>query len=388
MDLLQRAKLEKAGTLIKEAAYSGETATEAAASDGYLGMSRRDIEAYSILQGIGKKYESVMARASGFGRTQFSGLEAECHTALVKKLGEPAHQGTLYVPSDPLFAAPKRDLTVASGPSFGFGVQTSIGSFVEMLKNKSVTDAMGVQRVPNQRDNLSWAKQTGGPTVIWQSNEGVQATEGNSTFVQLAATPKTAMTHHEVSRLATRQVTPGGEQLFRSGMADGVALAADQAVLVGTGASGQPLGIINTPGIGAVVGTSIDYTKIVEFQTDVNDSNAVITPASTGYVAPPLTAALLKGRQRFTGSDSPLWKGSVASGEIEGCRAMSSKQMPAASLMFGDWSTVYIVEWNVLTIEINPFQDFKAGIIGLRVLWSMDVIVTHPLAFSYASSIT
>lgn len=67
---------------------------------------------------------------------------------------------------------------------------------------------------------------------------------------------------------------------------------------------------------------------------------------------------------------------------------MSSKQMPAATLLFGDWSTVYIVEWGTLAIEVNPFADFKSGIVGIRALWSMDVIVTRPEAFSLATAIS
>jgi HK97 family phage major capsid protein len=359
---------------------------DGAGSPGYIGMSRRDIEAYSMLKGIAKKHASIKARAGSMAGRGFEGIEAEAHNALVARHGEPEHQGTILVPADVLYY--KRDDTVASGPGGGFLVSTSIGSFIQMLQNKSVTANMGVQRVSHQRDNLAWSKQTGGPTVVWQSTEGASATESTPTFTQLSATPKTAIGYHEVSRLTTLQTSPGAEQLFRGGLTDAVALAGDQAVLVGTGASGQPTGIINTAGIGSVVGTSIDYTKCVEFQTDVSDNNAALNPAALGYVAPPVVAALLKGRQRFAGSDSPLWKGSIAQGEIEGCRAMSSKQMNASTLLFGDWSTVYVVEWGVLAIEVNPFTDFKAGIIGIRALWSMDVIVTHPLAFSLATSIT
>jgi HK97 family phage major capsid protein len=352
-------------------------------ANGYLGMSRRDIEAYSMLRAIAWKTQSIAKRLHGASGTDLEGVEAECHKALVTKVGEPIHQGTLYTPTDVLYH--RRDLTVASA---GAVVGTAIGSFIDMLKNKSVTDKLGVQRIPNQREHLTWAKQTGGPTIVWQTNESTPATESTPAFEEVAATPKTAVAYHEVSRQATAQISPAAEQLFRSALADGIALGGDQATLSGSGAAGQPLGIINTPGIGSVVGTSIDYAKLVEFQTDVSDNNAALNPATMGYVCPPLVASLLKGRQRFTGTDSPLWRGAIVEGEIEGCRAMSSKQMPASTLLFGDWSTVAIVEWGVLAIEVNPFADFKAGIIGIRALWSMDVLVTQPLAFSVATSIT
>ncbi|TKB63202.1 MAG: phage major capsid protein [Nitrospira sp.] len=386
MDLLTRGKIERIGTLARdvERGLAGEDAPIDA--DGYLGLSRRDIEKYSMLKAIGWKVAEITKRLHGSSGPNLDGVEGECHKALVKKRGEPVHQGTIYVPADVLYH--QRDLTAANAGSGGYTVGTSIGSFIEMVKNKSVTAAMGVQRVGNQRESLAWAKQTGGPVITWQANEATQAAESTPTFVQATASPKTAIALHDLSRQSVLNISPAGEQLFRGGLADGVALAGDQAVLVGTGASGQPLGIVNTAGIGSVTGTSMDYADIVEFQTDVSDGNAVLNPSTLGYVTTPTIAALLKSRQRFTGSDSALWKGSVHEGEIEGCRAMSSKQMPTATMLFGDWSTVIVVEWGVLAIEVNPFTDFKAGIIGIRAVWSLDVIVTHPGAFSLATSIT
>ncbi|MDN5940620.1 MAG: phage major capsid protein [Nitrospira sp.] len=357
-------------------------------SDGFLGMPKRDSKKYSILKAIAWKLASIGHRLHGWGGIdQYKGVEAEAHNALVKKLGEPSHQGAILIPADVLDVT-TRDATVASAGSGGFLVGASISSFVEMLKNKSVTASLGVARVSNQRDHVLWAKQTAGPSVTWQANESTPAAESTPSFVQLSASPKTAIAYHEVSRQALNQFSPAGEQLFRSALADGVALAGDLAVLNGSGVSGQPTGLFNVSGIGAVTGTSMDYAKLVEFQTDVADANAVLNPGTLAYVTTPSVAALLKSRQRFTGSDTPLWRGQIAKGEIEGALALSSRQMPASAMLFGDWSTVFVVEWNVLEIQVNPFADFKSGVVGIRALWPMDVIVTHPSAFSLATAIT
>jgi hypothetical protein len=42
----------------------------------------------------------------------------------------------------------------------------------------------------------------------------------------------------------------------------------------------------------------------------------------------------------------------------------------------------------VLEVEVNPYANFQAGIIGVRAMYSLDVGVRRPFAFSYASSIT
>ena len=387
MNFIEQQTTERAANLLNSLNESPQPLPTGA--EACLGMTRRDIAGYSILRAIAWKIAEIGKRvhpSAWSGAHHDGGVEAEAHRALALKLGEPTHQGTIYVPSDVLYA--QRDLTVASGPGGGYLVGTTLGSFISMLTSKSVLSAMGAQRVPNQRDNLSFPKQTVGPTFAWQSTESSPAQESTPAFVQISASPKTCIAYHEMSRQAVNQFSPAAEQLFRAALADTVAVAGDQAALVGSGTLGQPLGISNTAGIGSVVGTAMDYTKLVELQLDVNDSNAAPNPSTLGYVTTPTVAALLKGRQRFVGTDSPLWRGQIAQGEIEGCRAMSSKQMLAATMLFGDFSTVYLVEWGVLAIEVNPFADFKAGIVGIRALWSMDVIIPHPGAFSLASSIT
>ncbi len=248
-------------------------------------------------------------------------------------------------------------------------------------------DRMGAQRAPVQVGTLTFAKQTGGSTVIWQSTEVSAATEGAPTFVQVSASPKTAIAYNELSRQLIKQVSPAAEQLYLGALANDVAIAGDLAVLAGSGASGQPTGIINTAGIGTANGAGLGYASLVENQTDVSDNNCALNPLTMGYVTTPAVASLLKGRQRFTGTDSPLWRGAIVEGEIEGHRAMASKQMPTATLLFGDFSAVTVAEWGVLQLEINPFADFQKGIIGVRAIWSLDVLVQYPQAFSLISAI-
>jgi hypothetical protein len=67
---------------------------------------------------------------------------------------------------------------------------------------------------------------------------------------------------------------------------------------------------------------------------------------------------------------------------------MASNQMPAATMIFGDFGQVVVCEWGVLEVEVNPFANFQAGIIGVRAIAAIDIIVRYPTAFSAASSIT
>jgi HK97 family phage major capsid protein len=157
-------------------------------------------------------------------------------------------------------------------------------------------------------------------------------------------------------------------------------------VLNGSGSTGQPTGIINTAGVGSVTGTSLAFDDILEFQTDVAGAN--VMPMAGGYATTPAVASLCIQRVKYTSTASPLWEGSVWDGTMQGFPAMSSLQVPTATMLFGDWSQVVVGEWGTLQIDVNPFANFQAAIIGIRAIVTMDVALRYAGAFSIASSIT
>ena len=126
---------------------------------------------------------------------------------------------------------------------------------------------------------------------------------------------------------------------------------------------------------------------IIEFQTDVATSN--VMPQRGGYVTTPAVAGLLMARPELptTGTER-LWKGNIWDGTLFDFPAMTSNQLTAATMVFGDWQEIVIGEWGVLEVEVNPYANFQAGIIGVRAIYSLDVGVRRPFAFSRATSIT
>jgi hypothetical protein len=129
---------------------------------------------------------------------------------------------------------------------------------------------------------------------------------------------------------------------------------------------------------------------VIQFETDVMGANAIINPATFGYVSTPAVMGLLKARQKFTNTNTPLWEQAPTPGNgmMNGYNAMASAQMPAANMLGGDWSQVVIAEWGVLEIGVNPYANFQAGIIGVRAIYSVDVGVRHGASFDLATTIT
>jgi HK97 family phage major capsid protein/HK97 family phage prohead protease len=355
-----------------------------------LGLTKKEVKRFSLCKAID---------ACGRQNMRAAEFEAECSMEIAKRLGRNENDpNKFFVPLEieerqnltPIealgYAMMKRDLTVATGSAGGFLVQTTNMGFIELLRNRSVLMSMGATRLGGLQGNVSIPKQTTAGSITWLANEAATITETNQVFAQVALAPKTLGGYTELSRLLLLQSNPSAEGLVMADLAAIVALEVDRAGLTGSGASGQPTGIINTGGIGGVTGTSIAYAGIVEFQTDVAAGNALT--GNCGYVTTPAVAGLLKQRVKFTSTASPIWDGQLLDANVDGYRGLASNQVPSANILFGDFAQVIIAEWGVLELDINPYANFQAGIVGVRAIYTVDIGVRYPSAFSLATAVT
>lgn len=345
-----------------------------------LGLSPTETKRYSLRKAILACKDNSWTKEAPF--------ELECSREVAKKLNVLQEPTKFFVPFDMLSSAPqvgRRDLTAASAAAGGYLVSTDNLGFIDILRNRSVAFRMGVRRLSGLMGNVTIPKQTGAATAYWLATEATDITESAQTFAQVALTPKNVGAYTEISRQLLLQSSPGAEGIVSNDLAAQVALAADLAVLAGTGTE-QPQGIIGTSGVGSTTATSVDYGKVLDFQADVAAANVV--PVSGGYVTTSAVAKILMTKSRFANTDTPLWEGNMWDGRMAGFAAMSSEQVTAGYMIFGDWSEVVVGEWGVLEVEINPFANFKAGIIGVRAIYSLDVGVRRAAAFSVSTSVT
>jgi HK97 family phage major capsid protein len=350
------------------------------ASAADLGMSKQDVQQYSLLRAIRGVVDGNFEKAAP--------LEAEAHRALAARFGE--RPKAFYVPMEVQRRdnAQRRDLSSGVAAQGGFLVETTNMSFIEILRNRSIVQAAGATRMSGLVGNVTVPRQTGAATASWLATEATAVTESDQVFAQMTLSPKNVAAYTEISRQLTLQSDPSAEMIVMNDLAAQVALAVDLAAVNGTAASGQPRGILNTAGIGSVTGTSLAYAGILEFQTDVIAANGLVNPATAAYVTTPAVAALLAARQRFTSTDSPLWQGNLLNGTVSGYNAYACTNMPAATAIFGDWSQLVIGEWGQLAVEVNPYANFPAGIVGVRAFYTCDIGVRYAASFSAATSIT
>lgn len=375
----------------------------ASTSAAHLGLSEKEAERFSLCKAILAVRDKDWSKA---------GFEAECSMEIAKKLGKPSDPMRFFVPDEVQkrrhMLAPGAEQSaranglirsqggsnahltradvVGTTTAGGYLVETINLSFIELLRNRTVAFRLGATVLSGLVGNVTIPKQTGAATAMWLTAETTQITEVEQTFGQLALNPHTIGGYTEISRLLLLQSSPDIEGIVNADLAAIVGIAVDQAVLSGPGSGGAPHGIIGLSGVGTAAGTTMALAGLLSAQATVGAANVV--PVRGGWATTFVNSALLRARQEFSNTYSPLWYGSVWDGVMVGYPGLASNQVPTGDLIFGDWAQVVVAEWGVLEIEVNPYANFQAGIIGVRAIMTVDVGVRYPGAFYVYTAVT
>jgi HK97 family phage major capsid protein len=217
--------------------------------------------------------------------------------------------------------------------------------------------------------------------------ENEAATESQQTFEAVVMEPHTIASYTEISRQLLLQSNPDVEDVTMADQAAILGVGVDTAFLVGDG-NKEPGGIMGgaSANVATVNAASGNYDTLLEFQADVLSANAMVSIPNCAYLTTTALARTWGNRQRFTGTDATLWQGNLAEGTMAGFPSFSSEVMPASHILFGDFSTIMIAEWGTLALEVNPFANFKAGIVGLRAMYSLDIAVRSKQSWAFASN--
>jgi len=341
-----------------------------------LDMTEKEKKRYSLFKAIEFLHNPHKPEVAGF--------EIECSKAVEKNLGE-APRG-LYIPYDIQVGkkvgilSGKKDMSatgVGSGAEL-VGTDHLAGSFIELLRNKMLLTRMGARYLTGLVGNVDIPKWTGASTYYWLANEGDPVTESTQTTGQILMSPHDGGASVDITRRLQLQSSPDAEMLVWDDVLQVCALALDLAGFHGTGANGQPLGIAGTTGIGAVDGTSYNFAKAVEHETDVDNANALAE--NFYYVTTPSIRGTLKSRQIVSGDSKMI----VMDNMMNGYPIWTTKQIAAGYIFFGNFAQVIIGSWGVLDIYIVKKE--RTGTIILTALQSHDIAVRQPGAFSITNN--
>jgi HK97 family phage major capsid protein len=344
---------------------------------GMLGMNSREVKGYSLLRVLRALSE----------RRPLDGIEGEASRAVAQTLRKEPEG--VWIPNDVLTRQnPRQQRALVAGNASGAGylVGNNNGgqSMIELLRNQMVIMELGARSLANLVGDIVIPRQTGGATAYWLP-ETAALTLSQQTFGQLTMTPKRVGASTAFSKQLLAQTGGDIEYLVQSDLMTVLALEKDRVALNGLGSSGEPLGILNTAGIGSVSfgGNQPNRFRALEFQTDVIASNAEM--GSLAYLTHPTVAAAWAALPEVPNQAIYLWAGAVQKGTIAGRPALSTNQMVADKMIYGNWSDILVGEWGALDLVLDPYSLALQHQIQVVIHQMCDIAVRHVGSFSVSA---
>jgi len=353
-----------------------------------------------------RNYSLVRAiNAQVSGDWTAAGFERECSVAIAKRAGRDT--AGFFMPMNIRMAgedAVRAPYAVGASGTGGALVATDLlaSSFIELIRNRARVAQLGARFLSGLVGNVAIPRQITGSTAYWVAEAGA-ITESEGTFDLVSLSPKTLGARSQMTRQQLQQGTPDIEALARQDLAATIALAIDLAAISGSGASNQPLGILNTSGIGSVVGgtngATITIDHLIDLETAVANTNADVD--NMAYLTNSKVVGKLKKAVSSTGQY--LWTNTAGGpggsrgptpGEINGYGVARSNQVSStgtkgtssgvcSTVLFGNFADLIIGEWGVLEVLANPYgAGYNSGSVDIRAMQSLDLAVRHKESFA------
>lgn len=265
--------------------------------------------------------------------------------------------------------------TVGDG-GYLVGTQLMGNEYIEVLRNKLVPN---IRIITGLRENLDFPKGLTSPSLVFGA-ESFAPSVTKKTFGKMSLAPKEGKISVSYSRKLFSQSNPSVDAIVTDDLMNGKAVGQNYQILHGAGTT-APTGLANTSGVGSVIGAGFDWAKVVELETDIATANADV--AAMRHVMNPGVRGLLKTREKIAGFPNFLMN---EDGKLNGYEVFATNQANAGYNFFGDWTQVFMTEWNVIDLLINPYKD-ETGDVIVTAFVLMDVGVRTPAAFSIASGI-
>jgi len=336
---------------------------------------------YSIL--------NVLRRAAGiktfgFGQKVDCGFEDEINQEC-RRLGLGSVRGGEFILPHAVLA--NRSFTVAGTSSATVATNLLTGEFIDALRPKTILEALGVDFRTGWVGNIDISKMTAGATGYWVP-EGGDITDSGATLGTVQGTPHTCGFSVDITRRMLLQSTPAAEMLTRDDILKGMAIMVQTAYFTGTGADGQPSGIISADGVNlpSVTQGTPTYAELLGFPGDIMADEAesdnqkwVISAAVWKKLAATFTDGTAKAERVLDYTAKTLL----------GYPYIRSQSVGAKAAMFGDFTQTMVGIWGAgVDLNVDTASLSKSGGLRLVALQDVDILARHGEALAYCAAVT
>ena len=356
--------------------------------DARVGMSAADIRNFSILR---------MVNAQVTGDWKHAGLERSASEAVAAKLGRQPNGN--YVPYDVLAHNPlQRDVVSATSPGL-IGTNLLAGSFIDLMRANSIVTQVGCTMLPGLVGNVDIPRQVAANSGTWINNETYSGNASTTaTHTALTLTPKTLRVRTDISRKMLKQSTPAIEGLCRQDIAAVIGQAIDAAAVHGTGADGQPQGIMGASGVTVVGpiaanGGALAWSHVVGLETALGNHKRL------GRMAYLTNAATLGAMKQTPKHATAVAAGFLIDpdGKCNSYPLFESETVPGnltqnsgtglSAMIFGAWPALMVGLWGGLDLEADKTTLGDRGGLVLRGFQDVDLGLRYPGAFAVLKDI-
>jgi hypothetical protein len=347
--------------------------SDTALENGDIGMKSEEVKQFSLVRLI-----NALANPSDMRSRKAAEFEFECTNAAADKFaGEP--QGVI-LPADVLRSW-KRDLNSADDSAM-FGDDYRGESFIDVLRNNSSVMQAGARTLSGLTGDVVIPKKTAASSAGWIATEGGAASESEFTVGTVSLTPKQIGAFTDMTRQLRQQSSMDVENMIRDDLGQAIALAIDLGGLEGTGADGQPTGLLNQASLTKVTAWAAanpTFAEVVTLETAVADANALM--GNLSYICPTNMVGAMKTTEKASGTAQFLTDGKG----LNGHRLVSSNQGTAGNMYFGNWNDLLLGFWSGLDLLVDPYSLSNTGSVRVNAFQTCDVAVRHVESFAYGN---
>jgi len=342
---------------------------------------------------IAAQYSILRAIRLAAQNKALDGLEAEMHQEAEREARAAGREtsGNVLVPGMLMRVPERRDLNVGTTTAGGFTVQTEIGELIPVLEPRLMTRELGATVLTGLTGNIDFPRNDADAAAVWEGENDANA-ETSPTFDRIQMSPKRLGAFTDISKQLMVQSSFDVEAFVRRRLSFAIAKALDTAAINGSGTAPEPRGILNTSGIGSVVGGTNgavpDWADIVDLETEVSVDDADM--GRLAYLTTPGIRGKLKKTLVDSGSGIFIW--GVNAREINGYRAEVSTIVPSNlvkgsasnchAIIYGNWEELVIGQWAGVDIVVDPYSGAKNALVTLVVNSWWDVAVRHAQSFA------
>lgn len=251
-------------------------------------------------------------------------------------------------------------------------VATELFDILEPLRAKNVLVQAGAKFLTNLVGDVQVPSMSAG-NVTWEG-ETASAKDAGYTFSSVKLSPKRLTAYVDVSKQFLVQDSKSAEALIRQDLINAINSKLEETILGSEiGTATKPQGIFYSESGLSVVDS---YEDIAQFEASIEDANV---NGECKYIMSCKAKADYRTMQKANGTGFVY-----ENGTIDGTQVLTTSNVEAKNVAYGDWSNLAIGHWGSADLLIDPYTKAAEGQVRLVINAFFDAKVLRPEAIVIA----